>query len=74
MHLHTVCLNIFFVKQSLLSTLRRRLFFSTRYKAKVDKEIKEMQHELEKLRRQAREMYSIEMKSCMDLVTVGVRL
>jgi hypothetical protein len=38
------------------------------YQAKVDKEIKQMQEELEKLRRQAKEMYSIEMKSCMDMV------
>ena len=30
-----------------------------------------MQEELEKLRRQAKEMYSIEMKSCMDMVKVS---
>ena len=41
------------------------------YQAKVDKEIKQMQEELEKLRKQAKEMYSIEMKSCMDMVTVS---
>ena len=44
------------------------------YKAKVDKEIKQMQEELEKLRRQAKEMYSIEMKSCMDMVKVTMFL
>ena len=41
------------------------------YQAKVDKEIKQMQEELEKLRKQAKEMYSIEMKSCMDMVAVS---
>ena len=42
------------------------------YQAKVDKEIKQMQEELDRLRKQAKEMYSMEMKSCMDMVTVRI--